>query len=106
MLNKWEKPEMPEEEEIKERLAKARDLLEIQQLQIKERKLPVLVLFEGWGAAGKGSEIGQIIKNIDPRFFKVASMSADVYKRQEGMRARFGVTCPAVPPPVRMILFM
>lgn len=76
MLNKWEKPEMPEEEEIKERLAKARDLLEIQQLQIKERKLPVLVLFEGWGAAGKGSEIGQIIKNIDPRFFKVASMSA------------------------------
>ena len=28
----------------------------------------------GWGAAGKGSAIGQIIKNIDPRFFKVFSM--------------------------------
>lgn len=36
----------------------------------------MLVLIEGWGAAGKGSTIGGIIKNIDPRFFKVASMSA------------------------------
>lgn len=45
-------------------------------MQIKEHKLPVLVLIEGWGAAGKGSTIGGIIKNIDPRFFKVASMSA------------------------------
>ena len=41
---------------------------------LKDKKLPVLVLIEGWGAAGKGSAIGQIIKNIDPRFFKVFSM--------------------------------
>ena len=40
------------------------------------KKLPVLVLIEGWGAAGKGSMIGKVIKNIDPRFFKVATMSA------------------------------
>ena len=37
------------------------------QMQIKEHKLPVLVLIEGWGAAGKGSTIGGIIKNIDQR---------------------------------------
>lgn len=36
----------------------------------------MLVLIEGWGAAGKGSAIGQIIKNMDPRFFKVFTMSA------------------------------
>ena len=46
------------------------------QMKIKEHKLPVLVLFEGWSAAGKGSIIGKVIKNIDPRFFKVATMSA------------------------------
>ena len=45
-------------------------------MKLKDRKLPVLVLIEGWGAAGKGSAIGQIIKNIDPRFFKVFTMPA------------------------------
>ena len=30
---------------------------------------------EGWGTAGKGSLIGELITNIDPRFFKVASMT-------------------------------
>lgn len=32
------------------------------------------MLFEGWGTAGKGSVLGKVIKNIDPRFFKVATM--------------------------------
>lgn len=41
---------------------------------IKEKKVPVLVVLEGWGTAGKGYAIGQIIQNIDPRFFKVVSM--------------------------------
>ena len=36
----------------------------------------VLVLVEGWGAAGKGSMLGRIIQNIDPRFFTVPGMSA------------------------------
>ena len=36
--------------------------------------MPVLVLLEGWGTAGKGYCIGQIIENIDPRHFKVESM--------------------------------
>ena len=38
-------------------------------MQIKEHGLPVLVLFEGWGTAGKGSVLGKVIK--------------DLYKRQE-----------------------
>ena len=45
------------------------------QMKIKEHKIPVIVLFEGWGSSGKGSTIGKVIKNIDPRFFKVATMS-------------------------------
>lgn len=67
---------MPEEEELSQRLKKARAKLYEQQMKIKEHKLPVLVLFEGWGASGKGSLIGKVIKNIDPRFFKVATMAA------------------------------
>ena len=74
MLKNWNHPEKPEKEEIKQRLDAAKEKLETQQMLLKDKKLPVLVLIEGWGAAGKGSAIGQIIKNIDPRFFKVFSM--------------------------------
>lgn len=74
MLNEWKPIEKPDDEEIKARLATAREKLAKQQLLIKEQKLPVLVLMEGWGTSGKGFCIGQVIQNIDPRFFKVESM--------------------------------
>lgn len=66
--------EKPSEEELKNRLKAAREKLAAQQMQIKDHKLPVLVLLEGWGTSGKGSTVGQVIRNIDPRFFKVASL--------------------------------
>ena len=74
MLKEWEKSEKPSEEEIKARLEAVKEKLARQQLLIKEKKVPVLVVLEGWGTAGKGYAIGQIIQNIDPRFFKVVSM--------------------------------
>lgn len=76
MIRKWIPEEKPQAQELKERLKSAQEKLVIQQLAIKEHKLPVVVLIEGWGAAGKGSTIGSIIRNIDPRFFKVASITA------------------------------
>ena len=76
MLKNWSGIEVPSKEEMKSRLDKSRNRLYELQMKIKEHKLPVLVLFEGWGASGKGSTIGKVIKNIDPRFFKVATMSA------------------------------
>ena len=46
---------------------------ELAQLQhrMKESKLPVIVLFEGWDSSGKGSMIASMIQTLDPRFFKV-----------------------------------
>ena len=81
MLKQWIPAVKPEKEELEKRLNAAQEELGRLQMQIKEHKLPVLVLIEGWGAAGKGSTIGGIIKNIDPRFFKVASMSAPTDNR-------------------------
>lgn len=75
MLKNWNKPQRPEADEIEKRLSEARERLSAQQIQLKEKKLPVLVLFEGWGAAGKGSVLGKVIRNIDPRFFMVATMN-------------------------------
>lgn len=77
MLREWIAAEMPEEEELKNRLEAAREKMAVQQLQMKEKKVPVLVLVEGWGTSGKGSSIGRIIQNIDPRFFKVFDMEKE-----------------------------
>ena len=73
MLQDFEKckPEVKDtlNAEIKELRAR---LIATQQL-LREKKLPVLVLIEGWAAAGKGSLIKEIISEIDPRFYNVVS---------------------------------
>ena len=86
MLKNWNHPEKPEKEELKQRLDAAKEKLETQQMLLKDKKLPVLVLIEGWGAAGKGSAIGQIIKNIDPRFFKVFSMPSTPTEEEKSLK--------------------
>lgn len=58
-----------------------RNELAKRQLIIKDAKLPVVVIVEGWGAAGKGSVLGSIIKYMDPRFFKFFNM--DVISEDE-----------------------
>ncbi|MCD8153632.1 MAG: polyphosphate:AMP phosphotransferase [Clostridiales bacterium] len=76
MLKHWIPANPPEKDAMKQRLEAARKRLYELQMEIKNHKIPVLVLFEGWDASGKGSMIGKVIRNIDPRFFKVATMSA------------------------------
>ena len=66
----------PEREELEVRLEAARAKLFEQQIKVKEGKIPVLIVLEGWDAAGKGSILGKIIKNMDPRFFKVETLDA------------------------------
>jgi len=51
-----------------------RNELAKRQMVIKDADLPVIVILEGYGAAGKGSALGSIIKYMDPRFFKVYNM--------------------------------
>lgn len=74
MMNNCNVIPRPSKAEIKNRLQAAHRELFARQLQMKEKKLPVLVLFEGWGAAGKGTVLGKVIKNLDPRFFTAVSM--------------------------------
>jgi polyphosphate:AMP phosphotransferase len=76
MLNKIQEQskEHVDQDEAKKQLKLYRQKLERQQQELRTRKLPVIVLFEGWGAAGKGSAIGRLIYNLDPRFFSIAVM--------------------------------
>ena len=75
MLKDWSKADKPDSVEIEERLENARRELNARQMSIKEKKLPVLIIFDGWGGAGKGGILGKVIKNLDPRFYKTETLS-------------------------------
>lgn len=55
--------------EIKELRARLAAL----QQTVREQGLPIIVLVEGWAAAGKGSLINDLISEIDPRNYNVTS---------------------------------
>ena len=52
--------------------------LQLRQLQrsIYERNVPVLAIFEGWDAAGKGGAIKRLTQVLDPRSYRVHSFAA------------------------------
>ena len=59
--------------EIKAEIKMLREKLLAQEMLLREKGLPVIVLVEGWAAAGKGSLINELICEIDPRFYNVVS---------------------------------
>ena len=62
MLKQWIPAAKPDKEELDKRLDAAQEELLRLQMQIKEHKLPVLVLIEGWGAAGKAVPSVELLK--------------------------------------------
>ena len=58
---------------LKTEIKALRERLLAQQQLVRDQKLPVVVLVEGWAAAGKGSLINELISEIDPRFYNVVS---------------------------------
>ena len=69
-----EKAITQEEEGACKREIKAiqKELAALQQ-PIKQAGLPVLLIFEGWSASGKGSIISKVISELDPRGYQVWS---------------------------------
>ena len=54
------------------------------QRKCRELGIPVLIIVEGWSAAGKGSMINKIIQPLDPRGFKVSCIASP--NRDEQLR--------------------
>lgn len=53
----------------------------------KERGIPVMIVFEGLDASGKGTMINRMIQSLDPRGFKVFTLGRE--KEDEVMRPYF-----------------
>ena len=77
--------------DYKERAKELREQLSVLQLKMKEKSLPAIIVFEGWGASGKGTLIADTIKMLDPRFFKVVSTveATEAEKRYPRMKRYF-----------------
>jgi len=41
------------------------------QQTLRETEIPVIIVFEGWGASGKGTSIARVVNALDPRYFDV-----------------------------------
>ena len=59
--------------EYKRLKAEAELKLAVLQRQAKAFGIPIVVVFEGWSAAGKGTLINEMILPLDPRGFSVYS---------------------------------
>ncbi len=66
-------PEKQENAQLKAEIKALRGRLMAQQQEFRAKGLPILVLVEGWSAAGKGSLINELISEIDPRNYNVFS---------------------------------
>ena len=73
MLKDFESVKPDDKENLNEEISQYRSRLMAQQQLIRDGKIPVIVLVEGWSAAGKGSLIKELISEIDPRFYHVFS---------------------------------
>ena len=64
------------EDEYQEKLEKYKDRIEKLQNILYQKKIPVIMVYEGWDAAGKGGSIKRIASALDPRGYSVATIAA------------------------------
>ena len=70
--------------------------LEYLQREARTHRVPLLLLFEGWDAAGKGDSIATMVQHLDPRGFKVNVFAAPTdEERFRPYPYRYSVRLPA-----------
>jgi polyphosphate:AMP phosphotransferase len=66
------------------------------QRKAREKGIPVIIVFEGWGAAGKGTQINNLMLTLDPRGFNVyLTKSANEEEYMRPFLWRFWLRMPA-----------
>jgi AMP-polyphosphate phosphotransferase len=63
-------------EEYAARLKKAQAALRELEHELYARRVPVVIAYEGWDAAGKGGNIRRLTQNLDPRGYEVVPVAA------------------------------
>lgn len=76
ILNQVDLSKTLAEEEYQEKLKKLQERIRELEYIIHGKRLPVLIVFEGWDAAGKGGAIRRLTQNMDPRGYSVVPVGA------------------------------
>ena len=71
MLRQVDTAVLMDKKEAKAEIKALQKELAALQQPIREAGLPVIVLFDGWSAAGEGRVIGKLISQLDPRGYQV-----------------------------------
>lgn len=82
MLEKIDLLKKIDKKEYKKRMKELEPKLALLQRELKGKNVPVMIVFEGFGAAGKGTQINRLIQNFDPRGFTVYSTDAETKEEQ------------------------
>ena len=77
MLEKLDLTKKMGKEEYKEKMEHLERSLGKLQRRCQELDIPVIIAFEGFGAAGKGLQIGKLIQALDPRGFRVYAVKSE-----------------------------
>ena len=82
MLEKIDLSKTMDKKEYKKRMEVLGPKLARLQRKLKSCNIPVMIVFEGFGGAGKGTQINHLIEPMDPRGFTVYSTQAETQEEQ------------------------
>lgn len=82
MLEKVDLNKKMSKEEYKEKMPCLESCLGRLQRECKALGIPVMIVFEGFGASGKGLQIGRLIQSMDPRGFEVHTIKNETEEEQ------------------------
>jgi len=95
MLEKVDLKKTISDEDFKREIKPLKASLTALDAPMKAAGLPVVILFEGWGGAGKGRAISRLILNFDPRWFTVVNTQPPTeLERREPTMWRHWLTLP------------
>ena len=95
MLEKINLTKTIKKDEYKQLMPVLRDKLYAMQKASWDAGIPVIIIFEGWDAAGKGTSIQTLTSRLDPRGFKLYPIrAARTYEKKRPWLWRFWVKIP------------
>ena len=76
MLEKLDMNKKLSEKQYDEQISAVQVRLRELEFEVFKQQIPVLCMFEGWDAAGKGGAIKRVTEMLDPRGYTVSAYAA------------------------------
>jgi polyphosphate:AMP phosphotransferase len=103
MLEKVDLKKKLDKGDYKKVISELRTHVGVLQRQARDLSIPVVVVFEGWKAAGKGTLINELLQSLDPRGFQVFAIHEP--SDEESVRPYFWRFWTKIPAKGRIAIF-